>query len=118
MPWSQARVRVESGGQPPEQGDGGLGAALFDALDLIDGHVSPAGQVGDAQTQGAALIVYGLAEGQCLANGDPLRILGVFGSADPRIVHDPKSDVTHTVISNSPDGAWPITRRLDKFPAA
>src|ERR1700722_5691222 len=74
VPWSQAYVRVESGGQAPEQGDGGLGAALFDALDLIGGHVSPAGQVGDAQTQGAALIVYGLAEGQCLADGDPLRI--------------------------------------------
>jgi hypothetical protein len=52
VPWSQAYVRVESSGQPPEQGDGGLGAAFFDALDLIDGHVSPASQVGDAQTQG------------------------------------------------------------------
>ena len=49
VPWSQADVRVESGGQPPEQGDGGLGAALFDALDFIGGHVSPAGQVGDAE---------------------------------------------------------------------
>ena len=62
MPWSQAHVRVESSGQPPEQGDGGLGAALFDALDFIGGHVSPASQVGNAQIQGAALIVYGLAE--------------------------------------------------------
>jgi hypothetical protein len=30
VPWRQAHVRVESGSQPPEQGDGGLGAALFD----------------------------------------------------------------------------------------
>jgi hypothetical protein len=47
--------------QRSQRGDGGLGAALFDARDLIDGHVSPAGQVGDAETWGAALIVYGLA---------------------------------------------------------
>ena len=73
MPWSQAHVRVESSGQPPEQGDGGLGAALFDGLDFIDGHVSPAGQVGNAQTQGVALVVDRLAEGQCLADGDPCR---------------------------------------------
>lgn len=32
-----------------------------------------------------------------------------------RSVHDPASKVTHTVISNSSDGAWPITRRLDKL---
>ena len=32
--------------------------------------------------------------------------------------HDPKSGVTHTVISNSSDGAWPITRRLDELLAA
>jgi CubicO group peptidase (beta-lactamase class C family) len=31
-----------------------------------------------------------------------------------RTVHDPRSHVTHTVISNTSDGAWPITRRLDE----
>ncbi len=31
-----------------------------------------------------------------------------------RTVHDPRSHTTHTVISNSSDGAWPITRRLDE----
>jgi hypothetical protein len=35
-----------------------------------------------------------------------------------RSVHDPKSEVTHTVVSNSSDGAWPITRRLDELLAA
>src|SRR5579859_5925220 len=30
-------------------------------------------------------------------------------------MHDPKSDLTCTVISNSSDGAWPITRRLEEF---
>jgi hypothetical protein len=37
-------------------GNGGLGAALFDALDVIDSHVSPPGQIGDAETERAALV--------------------------------------------------------------
>jgi len=32
-----------------------------------------------------------------------------------RSVHDPRSALTCTVISNSSDGAWPIARRLDEF---
>jgi len=35
----QAYVGVQGGGQVPLEGDGRLCAALFDALDLIDGHV-------------------------------------------------------------------------------
>ena len=35
VPWGQAHVGVKGGGQAPEQGDGGLGAALFNALDFI-----------------------------------------------------------------------------------
>jgi CubicO group peptidase (beta-lactamase class C family) len=30
-----------------------------------------------------------------------------------RSVHDPDSQVTHTVISNHSEGAWPVTRALD-----
>ena len=30
-----------------------------------------------------------------------------------RSVHDPELATTHTVISNTSDGAWPITRLLD-----
>jgi CubicO group peptidase (beta-lactamase class C family) len=32
-----------------------------------------------------------------------------------RTVHDPGPGITCTVISNSSEGAWPITRRLDEF---
>ena len=32
-----------------------------------------------------------------------------------RSVHDPTSALTRTVISNSSDGAWPVTRRLEEF---
>jgi hypothetical protein len=31
-----------------------------------------------------------------------------------RSVHDPGADVTHTVCSNTTDGAWPVTRLLDR----
>jgi hypothetical protein len=66
----QAHVGVQGGGQAPQQADSGLGTAFFDALDLIDGHLSAPGQFGGTQIQGAALVVNGLAEGQCLADGD------------------------------------------------
>jgi CubicO group peptidase (beta-lactamase class C family) len=32
-----------------------------------------------------------------------------------RSVHDPRSALTHTVISNSSGGAWPVARRLDEL---
>lgn len=32
-----------------------------------------------------------------------------------RSVHDPQTGITHTVVSNSSYGAWPITRRLDEL---
>ena len=31
-----------------------------------------------------------------------------------RSVHDPDARLTHTVVSNTADGAWPLTRRLDQ----
>jgi CubicO group peptidase (beta-lactamase class C family) len=32
-----------------------------------------------------------------------------------RSVHNPQTGITHTVISNSSYGAWPITRRLEEL---
>jgi CubicO group peptidase (beta-lactamase class C family) len=34
-----------------------------------------------------------------------------------RSVHDPRTGTTHTVISNSSGGAWPVARRLDELMA-
>ena len=39
----QVHLGVQGGGQTLQQRDGGLGAAFFDALDLIGGHASPPG---------------------------------------------------------------------------
>jgi len=49
---------------------------------------------------------------------DTVILEGFDAGVSFRSVHDPKSNVTHTVISNSSDGAWPITKRLDELLAA
>jgi len=46
---------------------------------------------------------------------DSVILEGFDAGVSFRSVHDPKSNVTHTVISNSSDGAWPITKRLDEL---
>jgi CubicO group peptidase (beta-lactamase class C family) len=38
---------------------------------------------------------------------------GIDAGVSFRTVHDPRKGVTHTVISNTSDGAWPICRFLD-----
>jgi CubicO group peptidase (beta-lactamase class C family) len=42
-------------------------------------------------------------------------LVGSDAGVSFRSVHDPRSNLTHTVISNTSDGAWPITRRLDEL---
>ncbi len=46
-------------------------------------------------------------------SSDIVMLEGFDAGVSFRSVHNPKSNITHTVISNSSDGAWPITRRLD-----
>ena len=48
------------------------------------------------------------------ASADTVMLEGFDAGVSFRTVHDPRSRITHTVISNSSDGAWPITRRLDE----
>jgi CubicO group peptidase (beta-lactamase class C family) len=43
---------------------------------------------------------------------DTVILEGADAGVSFRSIHDPRSDVTHTVISNTTDGAWPITRFL------
>lgn len=44
--------------------------------------------------------------------GEALRLEGYDAGVSFRSWHHPSSALTHTVISNTTDGAWPITRRL------
>ena len=45
---------------------------------------------------------------------DTVMLEGCDAGVSFRTVHDPRSNMTHTVISNTSDGAWPITRYLDE----
>ncbi len=46
------------------------------------------------------------------ASNDTVMLVGSDAGVSFRTVHDPRSHVTHTVISNTSDGAWPIARYL------
>ncbi|MFB9906216.1 serine hydrolase domain-containing protein [Allokutzneria oryzae] len=47
------------------------------------------------------------------ASRDVVMLEGYDAGVSFRSVHAPHTRLTHTVISNSSDGAWPITRHLD-----
>jgi CubicO group peptidase (beta-lactamase class C family) len=47
------------------------------------------------------------------ASTDTVILVGSDAGVSFCSVHDPGSQVTHTVISNASDGAWPITQYLD-----
>jgi CubicO group peptidase (beta-lactamase class C family) len=48
------------------------------------------------------------------ATGSAVMLEGYDAGVSFRTVHDPDSDTTHTVIANWSDGAWPLTRGLDR----
>jgi CubicO group peptidase (beta-lactamase class C family) len=48
------------------------------------------------------------------ASGPAVMLEGLDAGVSFRTVHDPESDTTHTVIANWSDGAWPLTRGLDR----
>jgi CubicO group peptidase (beta-lactamase class C family) len=48
-------------------------------------------------------------------SNDSVMLVGSDAGVSFRSVHDPRSNVTHTVVSNTSNGAWPITRRLDEL---
>ncbi|GAB2463379.1 serine hydrolase domain-containing protein [Jatrophihabitans fulvus] len=47
------------------------------------------------------------------ATGPQVMLEGCDAGVSFRSVHDPTSGLTHTVLSNTTSGAWPVTRRLD-----
>jgi CubicO group peptidase (beta-lactamase class C family) len=46
-------------------------------------------------------------------SGPPVMLEGYDAGVSFRSVHDPGSQLTHTVVANWSDGAWPVTQRLD-----
>jgi CubicO group peptidase (beta-lactamase class C family) len=51
-------------------------------------------------------------------HSDTVILEGCDAGVSFRSVHDPGTALTCTVISNTSDGAWPVTRRLDQLLAA
>jgi len=47
------------------------------------------------------------------ASYDVVSLHGYDAGASFRTVHDPSERITHTVLSNTSEGAWPITEHLD-----
>ncbi|MCU1465104.1 MAG: putative Serine-type D-Ala-D-Ala carboxypeptidase [Actinomycetia bacterium] len=45
---------------------------------------------------------------------DAVTLEGFDAGVSFRTVHDPLRNITHTVLSNTSNGAWPITRHLDE----
>ena len=103
-------------------GDGGIysTAADISALwrSLFSGKIVPAGWVAEMvrprSDVPAESMRYGL--GFWLGARDSTVILeGLDAGVSFRSVHDPGSALTHTVISNSSDGAWPMAQRLGEL---
>ena len=46
---------------------------------------------------------------------DVVSLVGSDVGVSFRSVHHPRLELTHTVVSNTSDGAWPVTRRLDEL---
>jgi CubicO group peptidase (beta-lactamase class C family) len=49
------------------------------------------------------------------ATGAAVMLEGYDAGVSFRTVHDPGAALTHTTISNTSDGAWPLTRHLDQL---
>jgi CubicO group peptidase (beta-lactamase class C family) len=47
--------------------------------------------------------------------GDAVMLVGGDAGVSFRTVHDPVRGYTHTVVSNTTEGAWPVTRRLHEL---
>jgi CubicO group peptidase (beta-lactamase class C family) len=99
-------------------GDGGIYSTVGDVRSLwkavFAGRIVSTGWVAEMvrPRSEAETKRYGL--GFWLSPGSDAVILeGMDAGVSFRSVHDPRSDTTHTVISNTTEGAWPIARALE-----
>jgi CubicO group peptidase (beta-lactamase class C family) len=99
-------------------GDGGIYSTVADIRRLwaafFDGKIVPGEWVAEMVRPRSVIAEderYGL--GFWLAgSGDAVRLEGYDAGVSFRSWHHPKSGLTHTVISNTSDGAWPVTSTL------
>jgi CubicO group peptidase (beta-lactamase class C family) len=99
-------------------GDGGIYSTVGDFrkfwLAFFDGRIVPEEWVSEMVRPRSVVSDterYGL--GFWLAGaGDAVRLEGYDAGVSFRSWHHPSSSLTHTVVSNTTDGAWPVTRAL------
>jgi CubicO group peptidase (beta-lactamase class C family) len=99
-------------------GDGGIYSTVADIRRLwtafFDGKIVPGEWVAEMVRPRSVVSEkerYGL--GFWLAgSGDAVRLEGYDAGVSFRSWHHPTPRLTHTVISNTSDGAWPVTRTL------
>ena len=105
-------------------GDGGIYSTVADIrrfwMAFCDGRIVPEEWVSEMVRPRSVVSDkerYGL--GFWLAgSGDALRLEGYDAGVSFRSWHHPRSRLTHTVISNTTDGAWPLTHALhERFSA-
>jgi CubicO group peptidase (beta-lactamase class C family) len=100
-------------------GDGGMYTTLQDMAAfwtaLSSGTIVPAGVVEEMlhprSTDTGSPLHYGLGFWRH-PTSDVVLLEGCDAGVSFRSVHDPARDLTHTVMSNTTDGAWPISRIL------
>jgi hypothetical protein len=74
---------------------------------LVHELVRPRSDAGGGRRYGRGFWLHGTSDVVALIGGD--------AGVSFRSVHEPGREVTHTVVSNTSDGAWPLTRRLDEL---
>jgi CubicO group peptidase (beta-lactamase class C family) len=103
-------------------GDGGISSTAADVHSLWTafraGRIVPTGWVAEMVRPRSEVpsesMRYGL--GFWLHESrDPVMLEGFDAGVSFRSVHDPVGCSTHTVLSNTSAGAWPLTRRLDEL---
>jgi CubicO group peptidase (beta-lactamase class C family) len=103
-------------------GDGGIYSTVADVSrlwrSLFAGKIVSAGWVADMVRPHSVLSPESMRHGLGFwlhRSRDAVILRGFDAGVSFRSAHDPTSGRTHTVISNSSDGAWPITRLLDEL---
>ena len=101
-------------------GDGGIYTTLADIRALwgalFAGRILPAGRVAEMLRPRSEVPSAGTRYGLGFwlhGSTDVVSLEGCDAGVSFRSVHDPRSGATHTVLSNTTDGAWPLTRYLD-----
>lgn len=94
-------------------GDGGIYSTVADIARLweatFDGRIVPMSMVAEMTAPRSMANTHRYGMGFWLPpGGDSVQLEGYDAGASFRSVHDPARALTHTVVSNTTDGAWPV----------